>query len=107
MADIGLVAPLSKEPGPAAFIELLFFETAVVTAFSAGVPEMMSGSDEECAIPVYDSNNVLLWSKAIEHLIRNADERTRLARAGKKHVQWFFEEPVVENWSRAVRNLAG
>ena len=104
IADIGLVIPLWKEPGPAVFVEMLFFETAVIASYEAGVPEMMS-KNPECALPVYQPNSILSWSQSISQLIENEGLRESLSEKGRRHAIDFFKEPVIENWSKAINSL--
>lgn len=102
-ADIGLVAPLWKEPGPAVFIEMLFFNTAVIAAYNAGIPEMMGSSD--CAIPIHEPNNVLLWAEQVSKLVDNENLQNEYARKGHERATEFFQEPVIENWTKAINGL--
>ncbi len=101
--DIGLIAPLWKEPGPAVFIEMLFFNTAVIAANSAGVPEMMG--KKECALTIEEPNNVLDWTEKIQQLIDDGMQREKLTALGEAQAIDFFHEPVIENWVKAMRAL--
>lgn len=104
ICDIGLVAPVSKEPGPAVFMELLYFNTITIAGVSAGIPEMI-GDNKNAAILIKNPNDIIEWAEKIELVVSNIFRYKEISIEGRCLAEKFLSEKVIDNWCKVLKSL--
>ena len=82
---------------------MLFFNISVVAAYNSGIPEMMGKT--ESAYSIYEANDIIEWSLGIQTVLENEELRINLAKNGRKRAIEFFNQPIIADWSRAIKGF--
>lgn len=96
------IQPSRFEGFPNALAEAMMLGLPVVVSSCEGCRQIVQHEVNGLVVPTEDARRL---AQAMERLIVNSEERTRLAKKGKEIINQFPMGPIIEKWIRVIQML--